>query len=1183
MMEAEGKRKTEETTAQDKEEDKEAKIYGEMEEKKGSADDRSLATGANESKAGIIDDAGREELRPQNQQPHTRQLPWFAGLFEPLHLDFYTKHGFTRSVTGDASGASNGPVGHGQGRGDDNARVGLNEGRHDANAGLGGGLPHPNNAGPGLDHAREHATCCCFFHPKACTHLFGVVAIMTLLFAAQFVLKSGFTGPLAALGGSDVDDRLVSGFPEDLEIEWNKLNRSLRWWSHGEENPETTDRTKPVERVELRLPWDYLMLWQEDLPSPIPLTPAVVLDLVLGLLGLAGDEFLMADELVRIQEYVPGDRVLVKIGGWPEVYGGRWKPGTVKAIEDSTKLKQVRYRVQLDGTSTVASVSPFSLRPEHSLLILTPEEDMQLAALEEFRSRQEAARQEKAQNASSEHEDEEQGLQGQNHNNSSGNMEEDSSSLGNVSSIDSILGEVIGGADEEERLLDQLMSKWEQTKGLVVATERRLYLFQGYSFSHRGYWRFPGTELPHVSQPLKETSVLSFRPLDLLTKVFCTDVDITLPRVQCSPGDKVRAVWYGAKKRSLYNAVLRRLVETPDKGEWVWEVDWADDDESHRNISARDIYRFGYPCLPQQERSQDEGELKQEEEVTSYSDNDRDSSNNRAAGDHAEEIAYEKVFRCSRSVGLANMHEWFGGQTRMKFVFALRLHLILWGLVVYCALFGYMVVRHVLMFFMLQLPAAYIAINLLRHVDTPLAPMSAVIVMGIYAATPLIILRDILGLCLEAMRTQKVRGDPSLSSASASIFAASTSWLDDFSEWYAHAKMWILPLLFSAWMSVLVFRLRCEADKNLVEIRAARIAQDAQAREEVRQQQSRRKKQRGDQRGESGDSERKEKVQEGKKLHTEGSEDGKSDNVDENAKPFSGTGASLGGEEDDGEQDREDDCLSEEEAEDDMCRICLGGTDEGRLISPCLCRGSIRFVHLECLQHWRRESRNTSAFYECEMCKYRYSFHRTLYAQVLRSALVLHAASAFILVFLILASAHVLRKCDDSFFEGNMAASLTPDLASIDLPKDAVLPPELVQSYFNRVWIFGLTGPHLLLGVVTVGVVGWLCTFWHYIPMVWAPGRNRTILPILIIIGMVKVLTITYELMKRVSGHYLQAAENLILEVGEGYKPKSKRRRGTPKGPNRHAKPVHVGEEERKGGVEQEAVELLERQDMKTE
>ncbi|KAM3719384.1 E3 ubiquitin-protein ligase [Dirofilaria immitis] len=50
------------------------------------------------------------------------------------------------------------------------------------------------------------------------------------------------------------------------------------------------------------------------------------------------------------------------------------------------------------------------------------------------------------------------------------------------------------------------------------------------------------------------------------------------------------------------------------------------------------------------------------------------------------------------------------------------------------------------------------------------------------------------------------------------------------------------------------------------------------------------------------------------------------------------------------------------------CRICLEEDNESDLISPCECRGSLQFVHTQCLQHWfdvMHERR-------CQICKTQY-------------------------------------------------------------------------------------------------------------------------------------------------------------------------------------------------------------------
>lgn len=53
------------------------------------------------------------------------------------------------------------------------------------------------------------------------------------------------------------------------------------------------------------------------------------------------------------------------------------------------------------------------------------------------------------------------------------------------------------------------------------------------------------------------------------------------------------------------------------------------------------------------------------------------------------------------------------------------------------------------------------------------------------------------------------------------------------------------------------------------------------------------------------------------------------------------------------------------------CRVCRGGEEQDRpLFAPCLCSGSIKFCHQDCLELWLDHSRKTS----CELCKTTYVF-----------------------------------------------------------------------------------------------------------------------------------------------------------------------------------------------------------------
>ncbi|EPQ29201.1 uncharacterized protein PFL1_03488 [Pseudozyma flocculosa PF-1] len=65
-----------------------------------------------------------------------------------------------------------------------------------------------------------------------------------------------------------------------------------------------------------------------------------------------------------------------------------------------------------------------------------------------------------------------------------------------------------------------------------------------------------------------------------------------------------------------------------------------------------------------------------------------------------------------------------------------------------------------------------------------------------------------------------------------------------------------------------------------------------------------------------------------------------------------------------------------------ICRLCFAdehelnddGTSMGRLISPCRCRGSMKYVHASCLSQWRHKSRSSEAARVCGQCSSRYLF-----------------------------------------------------------------------------------------------------------------------------------------------------------------------------------------------------------------
>lgn len=79
--------------------------------------------------------------------------------------------------------------------------------------------------------------------------------------------------------------------------------------------------------------------------------------------------------------------------------------------------------------------------------------------------------------------------------------------------------------------------------------------------------------------------------------------------------------------------------------------------------------------------------------------------------------------------------------------------------------------------------------------------------------------------------------------------------------------------------------------------------------------------------------------------------------------------------------------LNTDDDDDDelQCRICFAGPEAGRLFRPCRCRGSARYVHVECLNSWRAASVNRHSFTRCEQCGYRYRLQHLAAAQFLKS------------------------------------------------------------------------------------------------------------------------------------------------------------------------------------------------------
>lgn len=90
--------------------------------------------------------------------------------------------------------------------------------------------------------------------------------------------------------------------------------------------------------------------------------------------------------------------------------------------------------------------------------------------------------------------------------------------------------------------------------------------------------------------------------------------------------------------------------------------------------------------------------------------------------------------------------------------------------------------------------------------------------------------------------------------------------------------------------------------------------------------------------------------------------------------------------------------------EEQSCRICMGDASEGKLFSPCLCKGTMRFVHVHCLQRWRQEKERAPSYYRCDQCHYQYNMKRVDAAGFFKHPCVVELFTCFILLGLCVAA-----------------------------------------------------------------------------------------------------------------------------------------------------------------------------------
>ncbi|KJY01219.1 ring finger domain-containing protein [Zymoseptoria brevis] len=137
-------------------------------------------------------------------------------------------------------------------------------------------------------------------------------------------------------------------------------------------------------------------------------------------------------------------------------------------------------------------------------------------------------------------------------------------------------------------------------------------------------------------------------------------------------------------------------------------------------------------------------------------------------------------------------------------------------------------------------------------------------------------------------------------------------------------------------------------------------------------------------------------------------------------------------------------------------RVSYESEDGGRLMSPCKCKGSQKYVHEECLGAWRRaDPLQTRNYWECPTCRYRYRLQRLTWSSWITSPLT--QIGLTLSIFLI--SIFILGFVADPII--NMYLDPVTTIATAGGPTGSLIYEDEPTSWFEH-WIKGLASLGLL-------------------------------------------------------------------------------------------------------------------------
>jgi len=214
----------------------------------------------------------------------------------------------------------------------------------------------------------------------------------------------------------------------------------------------------------------------------------------------------------------------------------------------------------------------------------------------------------------------------------------------------------------------------------------------------------------------------------------------------------------------------------------------------------------------------------------------------------------------------------------------------------------------------------------------------------------------------------------------------------------------------------------------------------------------------------------------------------------------------------------------------------------GRLLSPCKCKGSQKYVHEGCLNAWRLANPTAARnYWQCPTCKFTYRMSRLHWASVLSGK----AARVALTVVVLIMSLFILGFIADPLFDlwFDPFGTLTDTVANVITDIEALKQP---QPHEPTTW-----SEHFAKGFFSLGLVGIVKSMFAMTPWQWfyyrggglmggggrraGTGRARAenMSWLFILIGAFTFLAAIWRFVNAMSTRLLKNVSDRVMDVGE--------------------------------------------------